>query len=83
MEKQTKICGGGVHKKLKYVMGGARLEICGVGSHRWKKLSPCSIDGSSNMKEIPVEHIEICHIYHERNLLPRGYEFLSWYICHN
>ncbi len=26
--------------------------------HRWEKLSPCSIDGSSNMKKIPVEHIE-------------------------
>ncbi len=27
-------------------------------SHRWEKLSPCSIDGSSNMKKILAEHIE-------------------------
>ncbi len=26
--------------------------------HRWEKLSPCSMDGSSNMKKIPAEHIE-------------------------
>ncbi len=26
--------------------------------HRWEKLSPCSIDGSSNMKKILAEHIE-------------------------
>ncbi len=29
-----------------------------VERHRWEKLSPCSIDGSSNMKNIPAEHIE-------------------------
>ncbi len=30
-------------------------------NHRWEKLSPCCIDGSSNMKKILAEHIENLH----------------------
>ncbi len=30
----------------------------GNGMHRWEKLSPCSIDGLSNMKKNLAEHIE-------------------------
>ena len=53
--------------------------IANVGGN-WEKLSPCSIDGSSNMKKFPAEHIEKLQKIPSSKRILLGYNHCSLFV---